>query len=93
MNTCINWTIIILVLSHLSIIGTLIKSPVCSKSIWNSKKMGEKLEFQKKSHMKFQKNGKKNGIPKKNSHEIPKNGGKIGIFRIFLEESGSKSIY
>ena len=65
-----------MVLSHLSIIGTLIKSPVCSKSIWNSKKMGEKLEFQKKSHMKFQKNGKKIGIPKKNSHEIPKNGGK-----------------
>ena len=49
-----------IVLSHLSIIGTTvtIKSPICSKSIWNSKKMGGKLEFQKKSH------------------EIPKNGGK-----------------
>ena len=54
------------ILSHLSIIGTIIKSPVCSKSICNSKKMGEKLEIQKKSHKKFQKNG----------------GRKIGICRI-----------
>ena len=38
--------------------------------------MGENLEFQKKSHMKFSKYGGKIGIPEKNSHEIPKNGGK-----------------
>ena len=38
--------------------------------------MGEKLEFQKKSHMKFKKNGKKIGIPKKNSYEIPNSEGK-----------------
>ena len=78
------------VLCHLSIIGTLIKSPVCSRTYEIPKKIG----IPKKTHIKFQKKrGKKLEFQKKIHMKFQIVRGKIGICRFFLNWSGFEPIY